>query len=136
KVKIREEEKFKALYARDTKRIDNAFNVHMDTEEQIKNFESRRIELHKELGLENKSFKEIINSVSGEEQTQLNILYDDLVNSVNVVKEFNKRSLDFAQMNIDIVNEMTGIFTDSKSYNANGTQTNQTTRPNILNKKA
>ncbi|GHU53072.1 hypothetical protein FACS1894132_04230 [Clostridia bacterium] len=135
-VKVREEEKFKALHSRDPKRMDAAFNAHMDSEEKIKDFESKRTALHKELGLGEKTLKEVIETLDGEDKTNLTNLYEKLLNSINLTKEFNNRSLEFAQMNIDIVNEITGIFTKSTSYNASGTQTNQTTRPSILNKKA
>jgi hypothetical protein len=134
--KVKEEEKFKALYSRDPKRIDLAFNEHIKMGDKVQDFETRRIALLSEFGEEGKTLKEIISTFDGNERTKLLSQYDRLSAAVNVVREFNKRSLEFAQMNIDIVNEINGVFTDSTVYDASGNQHNKTTRPTILNKQA
>lgn len=135
----REEEKFMALYSRNPKRMDAAFNLHIETEEQIAQIEDKRIKLNNEMGCEGMTLRQIIESLPEDEPQQkleLDKIFQRLRFSVQQTKEFNQKSLEYAQMNLDIVDKINGIFTDSPTYTADGASTNKVTRPNILNKKA
>jgi len=134
----REDEKFKALCSRDTKRMDAAFTLHMETEEKITAIESERLELNKKAGCDGMTFTQIINALPREENAkkqELDGIFQRLRFSVEQTKILNQSSLEYAQMNLDIVDKINGVYTDSQYYNADGTQVNNTTRPNFLNKK-
>lgn len=135
----REEEKFLALHSRDAKRMDVAFNQHIETEEEISQLENDRLQLIRELGCEDMTFRQIINALPKEETSKKNELqsvYSRLAFAVEQTRQFNLKSLEYAQMNLDIVSKINGVFTDAPSYTASGAQINGVTRPNIINKKA
>jgi len=139
RVMKREEEKFLALYSRDAKRMDAAFNLHIDTEEEISQLETDRLELNKNLGFEDMTFRQIIDALPPDENAkkhELQKVLDRLTFTVEQTKQFNKKSLEFAQMNLDLVAKINGAFIDAPSYTADGTQINSVTRPSIINKKA
>lgn len=119
----KEEQKMKALYSRDLTKINEILRQHQETEKLVADYESRRMELHKSLGLEGKTFREIIDeSTTGKEE--LMELYSKLSGYVMNTKEYNSKSLDFAKMNLEIVDSIKsdGI-SDAQCYDSSGKTT-------------
>jgi hypothetical protein len=135
-----EEEKFKALYSREPERIDAALKEQVHTERRTFDFEEKRTSLQSDLGFAGKKFSEIIEEF-GQEHGTNTAEYKDFKDvlqrlrvAVDKTKLFNKKSLEFAQMNLDIIGEISGIEnTDTSTYSPKGEQ-KDVSRPSFFNK--
>jgi hypothetical protein len=135
-----EEEKFKALYSREPERIDSALKQQVLTERQTLDLEQQRITMQDELGFGEKKFSEIISDFAEEfganspEQKTLHDIFQRLRIAVDKTKLFNGKSLEFAQINLDIIAEISGgDVTDSSTYGAKGEQKDPS-KPSFFNK--
>ncbi|MDR0983725.1 MAG: flagellar protein FlgN [Ruminococcus sp.] len=135
-----EEEKFKALYSREPERIDAALKEQITTERRTFDFEEQRVKLLADMGLEGKKFSEIIEDFGQESGTDTSE-YKNLRNvlqrlriAVDKTKLFNGKSLEFAQMNLNIINEISGAENiDTTTYSSKGEQ-KDSSRPSFFNK--
>ena len=121
----KEKEKLSALLSDDLKRIEHCLNEHQSTIKKTEKFENDREELQKRLGLGNMTFREIIASTDdAEENEMLQKLYNRFVVAVDNVKHANKTSLQVAQTNLKILEEiMPSGVTDARCYNTKGVST-------------
>lgn len=133
----KEERKMKALYSRDLDKLEIILKEHQETEKKVEELEKKRLELHKRLGIENKTFKEIISEESGSEKTSLREVYSRLCSFVSSTKHYNEKSLEFARINLDIVEEIkTNGIADAQCYDMNGiTSFSAVKKPTFFNTK-
>lgn len=136
-VAIKEEQKFKALYSRDLTKIDDILIAHQKNEKLVTEYENKRIELNKKLGFGDKTFKEIIDGESGEQKAELLVIYNRLNNSVKTTKLYNEKSLEFAKMNLDIIEEIeSNSANNPQCYDAKGsTKGSLNEKPAFFNAK-
>jgi hypothetical protein len=133
-IRKKEEEKFKALYSRDRVKTETVLAGLPALEESIRLYEKKRLALNDEMGLTGKTLKQVVIDSVGEERVKLTELHARLKLAVDTVKEYNLKSLEFAQMNIDIVNKINGDVVESPTYSPKGLQ-DRTARPSIINTK-
>lgn len=133
----KEEEKFKALYSRDLTKIEGVLTEHQKTEKSINEYEIKRIELNKKLGFGDKTFKEIIDGEDGQQKSELLTIYNRLNSSVKTTKIYNEKSLEFAKMNLEIIEEIkSNIDTNAHCYDAKGsTKVSSKEKPAFFNAK-
>lgn len=132
----KEKDKLSALLSDDLKRIEHCLNEHQSTIKRTELFEKDREKLQKRLGLGGKTLKEIIESCSDpDEKELLGKLSVRFRAAIDNVKHANKTSLQVAQMNLQIIEDvMPGGVTDAKVYNAKGIPSIKKNM-GILNKK-
>ncbi|MGN1482006.1 flagellar export chaperone FlgN [Porcipelethomonas sp.] len=118
----KEKEKLSALLSDDLKRIEHCLNEHQSTIKRTEKFEQEREELQNRLGIGGLTFKEIIAAHEDpEEKSMLEKLYTRFKVAVDNVKHANKTSLQVAQMNLKILEEiMPSGVTDAKCYDTKG----------------
>lgn len=73
---------------------------------KIRGLEQKRIETLKELGYENKTFKQIINTKTGEEEKRLSMLFDNFQRAVNEFSSINKEALKLIKLNMHDLNRI------------------------------
>lgn len=132
----KEKEKLSALLSDDLKRIEHCLNEHQFTIKKTERFEQEREELQKKLGIGGLTFKEIMGRcIDAEEKELLGKLYTRFVTAVDNVKHANKTSLQIAQMNLKIFEEiMPSGVTDAKCYDVKGVSSGRKNM-GLLNKK-
>lgn len=131
----KEKEKLSALLSDNLKRIEACLNEHQSIVKRTEQYEKERMALQRQLGLDNKTFKEIIDDCTGEEKEQLLTLHHRLKIAVDSVKYSNKTSLQVAETNLKIMENITkGAVTDAKCYNTKGVAP-PSRNIGILNKK-
>lgn len=136
-IEKKEEAKLKALYSRDLTKINEILTEHQKTEKLVSDYEKKRLQLHEKLGLSGKTFKEIIDAENGEFKTELQSLYNRLRISVRNTKRYNQKSLEFSQMNLDIIRQINDSgLSDPQCYNSKGiTNTSKKDIPTFVNTK-
>lgn len=132
----KEKEKLSALLSDDLKRIEHCLNEHQFTIKKTERFEQQREELQNKLGIGGLTFKEIINRCAdADEKDLLGKLYTRFITAVDNVKHANKTSLQVAQMNLKIFEEiMPSGVTDAKCYDVKGVSSGRKNM-GLLNKK-
>lgn len=132
----KEKDKLSALLSDDLRRIEHCLNEHQSTIKKTEIFEKEREKLQKNLGIGGLTLKEIIDKCSdSDEKDLLSKLYIRFKAAIDNVKHANKTSLQVAQTNLKILEEiMPSGVTDAKCYNSKGIPS---IRKNmgILNKK-
>lgn len=132
----KEKEKLSALLSDDLKRIERCLNEHQFTIKKTERFEKERIELQQSLGLGDMNFSQIIEKCSDAEEKQLlEKLHVRFKVAVENVKHANKTSLQVAQMNLKIIEEiMPSGVTDARVYDHKGASSERKNM-GLLNKK-
>lgn len=118
----KEKDKLSALLSDDLKRIEHCLNEHQSTIKRTELFEREREKLQKKLGIGGLTLKEIIENCSDPDEkellTKLSLRFKTAIDNV---KHANKTSLQVAQMNLQIIEDvMPAGVTDAKVYNAKG----------------
>ncbi|MGN0620322.1 MAG: flagellar export chaperone FlgN [Porcipelethomonas sp.] len=131
----KEKEKLSALLSDDLKRIEACLNEHQSIVKRTEQYERDRLKIQKELGFENMTFREVIDSCRGEEKEQLQSLYQRFKIAIDSVKHSNKTSLQVAETNLKIMENITrGAVTDAKCYDTRGVAS-KSRNIGILNRK-
>jgi len=133
----KEEQKFKALCSRDLSKLNSILIEHQKTEKMINEYENKRTALNERLGFGDKTFKEIIDGEEGQEKSELLAIYNRLNNSVKTTKLYNEKSLEFAKINLEIIEQIKASKDiNSQCYDAKGTtKTSISEKPAFLNAK-
>ena len=118
----KEKDKLSALLSDDLKRIEHCLSEHQSTIKRTELFEKDREKLQKKLGLQGLTLKEIIEKCDDpEEKDLLRKLSARFKAAIDSVKHANKTSLQVAQMNLQIIEDvMPRNVNDPKVYNAKG----------------
>ncbi len=134
----KENEKLQALLSNDVKRVETVIAEHQFTVKKMQDFEQKRIELFILENIEGLSFKEVVNSFEGEERKKLKAVYDEFSLRVKNIKDYNSKSLEIANLNLKIMDELnmnSQQVSDANCYNQNGIQSGYTRKSNLFNTK-
>ncbi|MCM1227771.1 MAG: flagellar protein FlgN [Clostridium sp.] len=131
---VKEREKMSALLSDDLNRIEKCLNEHQTTIKKTEIYEAEREKLQAKLGLDGKSFRQIMVMTEGEEYDMLKKLYIRFRAAVDNVSHSNKTSLQIAETNMRIIESMTASVNDAKCYDSNGISAKRRNM-GLLNKK-
>lgn len=95
-----EKEKMDALESDNLKLINEVLSGYQVFVTRAELYEKRRKELFKKIGLDGKTFREIVDMESGEQREELEILFMDFRDAVNTAREYNKKSLEIVKKNL------------------------------------
>lgn len=98
-----ETKKLSAILNHDLKEIEKNILLQQALLKKIDVKERGRLKFTQSLGFENQSLKAIIEGHSGVEKTQLNKIYDDLSQIILDIQHYNKKSMEMAQMNLQLL---------------------------------
>lgn len=96
-----EKVKLNILLSSDLKAIEENILVQQVNAKRIENMEKRRIGLFNEIGHKNQSLKEIIESYE-ENKYELSQYYNRIDKSIELIKHFNKKSLELIRFNLSM----------------------------------
>ena len=118
----KEKDKLSALLSDDLKRIEHCLSEHQSTIKRTELFEKDREKLQKKLGIQGLTLREIIDICDDpDEKDLLRKLSARFKTAIDNVKHANKTSLQIAQMNLQIIEDvMPKNVNDPKVYNAKG----------------
>ena len=97
-----EVKKLSAILNHDLKEIEKNILLQQALLKKIEVRERDRIRFTQSLGFTNQSLKAIVESHTGVEKTELNKIYDDLTHIIFDIQHYNKKSMEMAQMNLEI----------------------------------
>ena len=107
-----EQEKLRNFVSFDLEKINASISKQQANEMRISNIEKKRIDVQRQLGYANMTFKQIIDTY--EEKSEMNDLYDKINHVVNEVRFYNQKAMDIAkgQLNLyEIVKDEAGTYT-------------------------
>lgn len=133
-----EKEKMNALSSDDLAKINKILSEYQIYVKKTELYEKRRKELFGKIGIEGKTFKEIVDMETGENHEELEDLFYSFRDAVMSAKEYNMRSLEIARNNIKAMGmlDYDGI-SDPACYDKNGMiSENQFSDIGLLNRKA
>lgn len=134
----KEKQKLEALESDDLTEINRILSDYQVYIKKTELFEKRREELFRELGLEGKTFREIIETEPAEYRDELEDLFCSFRDAVTDTREYNRRSLEIVRKNLRSteVFDYEGI-SDPACYDRNGSFSDESfTGKSILNKQA
>ncbi len=134
----KEQEKMNAMLSNDVKYVEKVIAEYQFTVKKMQDFEQKRIELFIMEDIEDVNFKTVIESFEGDERKNLKKLYDEFVLHVKNIKDFNSRSLEIANLNLKIMDELNmnnDNISDPNCYNQNGIQNGTSRRNSLFNTK-
>lgn len=99
-----EQEKLDALLSYELKRIEQSIASQQAVAMQLSNLEKRRAELQSAAGFADMTFREIIAATQDSRRAEMEALFDRIGKAIEEVKECNKESMDFVQMNLQTIN--------------------------------
>ena len=84
-------------------------------------YEKRRNELFKKIGLDGKSFREIVDMETGERREELEDLFYDFRDAVMSARDYNSQSLDLVKKNLKETGMQDYDINDPACYDKSGT---------------
>lgn len=137
----KEEEKLKLLYSREAQKLEELLEEYQLLGRRVAGYEEKREKFHKKLGFGDMTFKEMIESEFAtdtaenvEWKERFGALHQRLKTSVNNTKHFNEKALEYAQLNMDLVNMINEGEEDLSCYGPGGEKGKLGgTRPTFLN---
>ena len=132
-----EREKADALLSNDLTLINEVLAEYQVWVKRTEQYEHRRQEMFKELGLEGKSFRAIIESETGDCREELEDLFYRFREAVVKTKEYNNKSLEIVRENVKTLGNINYDEGDPACYDKRGTvPERQFSSMNLLDKKA
>lgn len=92
-----QQEKLEVLTVGELKLIEEAIVIQQASDKQLQYMEQQRIALFRELGIEGKTFKEVIGDAKGEEKKELEILYKELDSDISNIRYLNQKAIRLAE---------------------------------------
>ena len=104
---------------------------------KAENYEKRREELFKKIGLDGKTFREIIDMETGDRREELEDLFFDFRDAVIAARDYNSRSLDIVKKNLKEMGMQDYDINDPVCYDKSGNVSEKFhTMQNILDRQA
>jgi len=133
----KEKEKLEALSSDDLAQINRILSEYQVLVKKTEQYEKKRMELFKELGLENMTFRAIVESESGDCREELEDLFYRFREAVVKTKEYNNKSLEIVRENVKTLGNINYDEGDPACYDKRGTvPERQFSSMNLLDKKA
>ena len=121
-IQVSDNEKVKmdALASEDLGLINKVLSDYQVYVSKAENFEKRREELFKKIGLDGKTFKEIVDLETGERREELEDLFCDFRDAVEAARDYNSRSLEIVKKNLKEMGMQDGEKNDPACYDKDG----------------
>ena len=136
---VSENEKIKmdALASEDLELINKVLADYQVFVSKAENYEKRREELFKKIGLDGKTFREIVDAESGDRREELEDLFCDFRDAVIAARDYNSRSLDIVKKNLKEMGMQDYDINDPAFYDKSGNVSEKFhTMQNILDRQA
>jgi len=136
---VSENEKIKmdALASEDLELINKVLADYQVFVSKAENYEKRREELFKKIGLDGKTFREIVDEESGDRREELEDLFCDFRDAVIAARDYNSRSLDIVKKNLKEMGMQDYDINDPACYDKSGNVSEKFhTMQNILDRQA
>jgi hypothetical protein len=134
-----ENEKLKmdALASEDLELINKVLADYQVFVSKAENYEKRREELFKKIGLDGKTFWEIVDAECGDRREELEDLFCDFRDAVIAARDYNSRSLDIVKKNLKEMGMQDYDINDPACYDKSGNVSEKChTMQNILDRQA
>ena len=132
-----EKTKMDALASEDLELINKVLADYQVFVSKAENYEKRREELFKKIGLDGKTFREIVDSESGDRREELEDLFGDFRDAVIAARDYNSRSLDIVKKNLKEMGMQDYDINDPACYDKSGNVSEKFhTMQNILDRQA
>lgn len=132
----KEKEKLSALLSNDVKRVESVMSEYQFIIKKMQSFEERRQILFLDENIKDMNIKEIPSLFEGEQKTALEKLCMEFVFSVDNIKQYNSKSLEIADMNLRIMDELNSVsdnISDPNCYNQRGIQNGNARKSSLFN---
>ncbi|MBR3535566.1 MAG: hypothetical protein IKN85_07040 [Oscillospiraceae bacterium] len=104
---------------------------------KAENYEKRREELFKKIGIDGNTFREIIDMETGDRREELEDLFFDFRDAVIAARDYNSRSLDIVKKNLKEMGMQDYDINDPACYDKSGNASEKFhTMQNILDRQA
>ena len=136
---VSENEKIKmdALASEDLELINKVLADYQVFVSKAENYEKRREELFKKIGLDGKTFREIVDMETGDRREELEDLFFDFRDAVIAARDYNSRSLDIVKKNLKEMGMQDYDINDPACYDKSGNVSEKFhTMQNILDRQA
>ena len=132
-----EKTKMDALASEDLELINKVLADYQVFVSKAENYEKRREELFKKIGLDGKTFREIIDMETGDRREELEDLFFDFREAVVAARDYNSRSLDIVKKNLKEMGMQDYDINDPACYDKSGNVSEKFhTMQNILDRQA
>ncbi|MBP0976686.1 MAG: hypothetical protein J6P89_00700 [Oscillospiraceae bacterium] len=132
-----EKTKMDALASEDLELINKVLADYQVFVSKAENYEKRREELFKKIGLDGKTFREIVDAESGDRREELEDLFCDFRDAVIAARDYNSRSLDIVKKNLKEMGMQDYDINDPACYDKSGNVSEKFhTMQNILDRQA
>lgn len=132
-----EKTKMDALASEDLELINKVLADYQVFVSKAENYEKRREELFKKIGLDGKTFREIIDMETGDRREELEDLFFDFREAVIAARDYNSRSLDIVKKNLKEMGMQDYDINDPACYDKSGNVSEKFhTMQNILDRQA
>ncbi len=132
-----EERKMEALASDDLTEINRILSEYQIFVKKTEQFENRRLELFKKLGLDGKTFRAIIEEENDENREELEDLFYSFRDAVMRTKEYNSKSLKIVRENVKTLGNVDYDEGDPACYDRHGNvPEKQFSSMSLLDKKA
>lgn len=134
----KEQEKLRVLLSNDVKKIDSVMSEYQFTIKKMQEFETRRQVIFADEKIADKKMSEVAALFDGEERKNLEKICKELVMTADNIKQYNSKSLEIADMNLKIMDELNSTgeeVTDPNCYNQKGIQNGNVRKSSVLNKQ-
>ena len=132
-----EKTKLDALASEDLELINKVLADYQVFVSKAENYEKRREELFKKIGLDGKTFREIIDMETGDRREELEDLFFDFRDAVIAARDYNSRSLDIVKKNLKEMGMQDYDINDPACYDKSGNVSEKFhTMQNILDRQA
>ena len=136
---VSENEKIKmdALASEDLELINKVLADYQVFVSKAENYEKRREELFKKIGLDGKTFREIVDEEGGDRREELEDLFCDFRDAVIAARDYNSRALDIVKKNLKEMGMQDYDINDPACYDKSGNVSEKFhTMQNILDRQA
>ena len=132
-----EKTKMDALASEDLELINKVLADYQVFVSKAENYEKRREELFKKIGLDGKTFREIIDMETGDRREELEDLFFDFREAVIAARDYNSKSLDIVKKNLKEMGMQDYDINDPACYDKSGNVSEKFhTMQNILDRQA
>ena len=133
---IKEQEKLAALLSNDVRRVESVMSEYQFIIRKMQDFENNRQILFLDEGIADIKLKEIAALFEGDEKENLEKICEEFILASDNIKQYNSKSLEFADMNLRIMDELNSVsdnISDPNCYNQKGIQNGNVRKSSLFN---
>lgn len=130
---------FEAMIPLEQKKLDSVVNQKISVVEdcmnqeqaailRLKGLEIKRQKIQKELGVEDLTFRQILEKVSPEIKDNLQPLFDELTEKIHTFQSINASAKDAIEVNLHVVQSALASGSTNNTYSSSGSKTKKTNK--------